>query len=261
MKKFFKRQLKKTVFDRIIMFIDASIMVISTSAWVNIYQVSRGAVPTSLSFYISIFLLFLLTLSYAAILVYIFRNFESVLDEESKTKKRIGAFYEGYSLKRAGKYALVPIYVSLGRRMLIGLVVTYGEGNLLLQLSFVHFSSILMLAVLGLLRPLVSRSAHIIEFAGEMLILILLNHFLGMTDLLTDLGQRSIITWSCIGLITLSIILSFGMIIRTNIIAIITRIRLIKLRNENKRKLGEKQARRDTIGELRRIQLESQKKG
>ena len=94
-----------------------------------------------------------------------------------------------------------------------------------------------------------------------MLILILLNHFLGMTDLLTDLNQRSIITWSCIVLITLSIILSFGMIIRTNIIAIITRIRLIKLRNENKKKLEEKQARRNTIDELRRIQLESQKKG
>ena len=63
---------------------------------------------------------------------------------------------------RAGKLTLFVIFGSLVRRILIGLVVTYGDGNILVQYYFVHFSSIYMLTSYGYFRPLVSRWAHIL---------------------------------------------------------------------------------------------------
>ena len=63
--------------------------------------------------------------------------------------------------------------------MILGSVVTFGDKNMLVQFYSVHFSSILMLASIGLYRPLLSRWAHIFELGSEFVTLILFNLFSG----------------------------------------------------------------------------------
>ena len=81
LREFFRRQLEKTVFNRIIMFFDASLLLIGTSAWVNIYQVNQGAVPQSLSYIVSITYFCLVSLSMLILFAYSLRNFEQLEDE------------------------------------------------------------------------------------------------------------------------------------------------------------------------------------
>ena len=168
-----------------------SILAIATSAWIKIYQVRQGAVPISLSFYFSVNSLSCLVLYMMLTTFYIFRNFKGALDENSSIRERVGAFHEGYSVSRVGEKALILIYISLATCTLMGLVLTFGENNLLLQFYYFHFGSIMMLAVLGLLRPLVGRVANRLEFANKSFTLILFSHFLGMNELASDLTNVS----------------------------------------------------------------------
>ena len=149
------------------------------------------------------------------------------------------------------------IYASLGRRLFFGLALTFGSANLLLQCYFVHFTSVLVLAVLGLLRPLNSSSAHRLEYCNEILILALFSLFSGMTDLISDLELRNKITWSIIGLISMSIVINFSLIIKTNVTHIWTYCKLRRLRAANRAKYQEAVARRQAIDEYRKSQLES----
>ena len=49
-KNFVQKQLRLTLFNRVIDFVDASLLVVTTCAWINIYQVNRKAIDLSLSY-------------------------------------------------------------------------------------------------------------------------------------------------------------------------------------------------------------------
>ena len=128
------------------MFVDASILVIATSSWINIYQVTHRVIEKNFSYLISISLLVLLVVYMVVLLVYLLCNFKNLGSDTDTVQTRVGAAIEGYSVLRAGKPVLSAIFWSLGRRLLLSLIVTFGDGNMLVQFYYVHFSSIFMLA-------------------------------------------------------------------------------------------------------------------
>ena len=74
---FFKRQLSQTVFNRIIAFIESSVLNIATSCWINIYQVDRrGVIEKSLSYYVSIALLIFLAVYMIVLFIYLLCSFK-----------------------------------------------------------------------------------------------------------------------------------------------------------------------------------------
>ena len=68
---FFKKQLGAIIFGRIIVFMDTSMLVITTCSWINLYQVHSGAMEISLSYYVSIGSLVLIAISSAGIFTYL----------------------------------------------------------------------------------------------------------------------------------------------------------------------------------------------
>ena len=54
MRDFFKRQLDLTLFNRTINFLDTQLLIVTTCAWINIYQVDRQVIEKSLSYDVSI---------------------------------------------------------------------------------------------------------------------------------------------------------------------------------------------------------------
>lgn len=67
--------------------------------------------------------------------------------------------------------------------MLLSLVITFGEGNPLVQFFFIYFSSLLLLSLLGLLRPLNSIGGQRLELGNEYIVIVLFNLFVTHTDL------------------------------------------------------------------------------
>ena len=65
------RQLSITFFNRIIIFIDGSMIVVCTSAWINIYQLNQGIIEQSFSYYFSISLLGLIIFYSVAMCAYL----------------------------------------------------------------------------------------------------------------------------------------------------------------------------------------------
>lgn len=150
-------------------------------------------------------------------------------------KQRVGEIYNGYVVHRAAKPTIAFLFCSASRRVALGLVITFGEGNALAQFLTIYFSSLLLIAILGAYRPLESSKAHIIEIGNEYLIVILFNHFLCHTDLVQDLEVRYIIGWQIIAIISLSVVINFGLVLRDQIVALIRQIKLRKLRAAHQR--------------------------
>ena len=79
---FFKRQLDLTFFNRTINFVDATLLLITSSAWINIYQVNRQAIDKNSSFYIATGALALTAACLVALFTYL-------LIKASKLKKKV----------------------------------------------------------------------------------------------------------------------------------------------------------------------------
>ena len=45
---------------------------------------------------------------------------------------RVGAIYKGFVVHRDAKFAMLTIFCSLVRRIMLGAVLTFGEGDLLI---------------------------------------------------------------------------------------------------------------------------------
>lgn len=95
----------------------------------------------------------------------------------------MGEIYKGFVVKRAAKSTITFLFCSANRRIILGSIITFGEGNPLVQFSFIHFSSVLLVALLGLLRPLDSRGAQRLEIGNEFLVLVVFNFLLCHTEL------------------------------------------------------------------------------
>ena len=140
---------------------------------------------------------------------------------------------------RDAKSALVTLLCSLVRRIVLGVVITFGESNPLVQFFFVHYSSLLLIALIGILRPLETRGAHRIELSSEFLILALFCNLLCHSGLVSDLDVRYYTGWSIISIVSAGIILSFGNVLRISITAYIHAYRMCKHKNMLKKKQKE----------------------
>lgn len=70
-KTFFKTQLEKTFFNRVIMFIDGSFLIMGVCCTVNIYQVKLGVASKNTSYYFSISAIFAYTVYLLCLLSYL----------------------------------------------------------------------------------------------------------------------------------------------------------------------------------------------
>ena len=203
---------------------------IATSSWINIYQVGQGAIDKNLSYYISFASLALIAIYMIVLFAYLLCNVKKLDSETESVKTRAGALYEGYAVNKAGKPALLSIFFSLTRRMTLGLIITFGEGNPLIQFFYIHYSSIFIIGLIGLYKPMETRAAQRFELASEFTILVLFSHFICQTDLVTDLEARSTTGWSIISVTSLSIVLNFLKILWSNVTFARERCRVYKLK-------------------------------
>ena len=139
-------------------------------------------------------------------------------------------------MHRDAKSAIATLICSIGRRLALGAVITFGEGDPLMQFLFIHFSSLTLIALLGALRPLETRSSHRIELGSEFFILVLFSNILCHTGLVWDQDARYITSWSLIGITSVGMIFGFGNLLRISIVAIIQRIKMCTLKAALKKK-------------------------
>ena len=119
----------KIYFNRIIIFLDSQILVITTCACINIYQVNRKVVDQNFSYDAANVSLVLITASLLSLFTYLLKK-SSILESQS-VKDRVGAIYTGFVVHRDAKKALLTLFCQIGRRVMLGVVVTFGANNLL----------------------------------------------------------------------------------------------------------------------------------
>ena len=149
---------------------------------------------------------------------------------------RVGAIYKGYVVHRDAKPAILTILASIVRRVMLGSVLTFGVSNPLVQFFYIHFSTIIILAMFGLLRPLETRSALWIELGSQFLILLLFSLLLCHTGLVSDLDVRYWIGWGIVALTVLGIMLNFGNVLWNLFVQIRLKIKIWRLKQEWKKR-------------------------
>ena len=83
-REFFKMQLSKTFFNRILVFVEAEILVVTTCCWINLYQVSRGIIKRDISFYFSIVLLSVISVIVIIFFIYLLFKADKLDPEDEK---------------------------------------------------------------------------------------------------------------------------------------------------------------------------------
>ena len=109
---------------------DATLLVLSTCAWINIYQVDHQAADKSLSYGVSIGIFILLGACMIALFTYLYIKLKELATET--VTLRVGQIYSGYVVHRDALYSVVTLFSSISRRIVLGAVITYGEENPLL---------------------------------------------------------------------------------------------------------------------------------
>ena len=98
------------------------------------------------------------------------------------------------------------------RDFCLSIAITFGTESLISQLFFLHFSSFLILTLMGVLRPFETRGILWLEiyneFSSRLLLLCLL---MCQTDMVSDLGEKYIMCQAMIVLIYSNIVVNFGL--------------------------------------------------
>lgn len=236
LRKFFRRQLDKTLFNRIITFVDSSLLVMSTCAWINVYQVWRGTIEYSMSYYTSVVILALIFVYLIALIGYLYAK-RRVLHSDDSVKLRVGQIYEGYATHRAAASTIAIIFCSASRRMLLSSVLTFGANNQLVQFAFIHFSSVLLLSMIGMLEPFDSRGTHRLEIFNEYSVMLLFNLFMCHTDIVPFLDVRYNVGWGIICFTSAVIALNFSIVIWRTFVAFLAKVRIARLKRAHSRKM------------------------
>ena len=149
---------------------------------------------------------------------------------------RVGASYKGYVVHRDAKPAILTILASIVRRVMLGSVLTFGVSNPLVQFFYIHFSTIIILAMFGLLRPLETKSALWIELGSQFLILLLFSLLLCHTGLVNDLDVRYYIGWCIVALTVVGIMLNLGNVLWHLFVKIKLKIKIWRHKRELKKR-------------------------
>ena len=171
---YFKSQLEKTFFNRVIIFVDSSFLILGVSCTVNIYQVYVGVISKNFSYYFAIFAIVCYIPYLLVLLFYLCREFPKL--ETERMKKRVGNSYVDFDLKGAGRSALVYMAISYSRRVALCFVITFGRSSIVAQLLFTNFCSLLIITFIGIMKPFKTKTLNRLELFNEYTILLLYCH-------------------------------------------------------------------------------------
>ena len=119
-------------------------------------------------------------------LVVFLRKNLSDLDED-EFRHRVGAAYTKFNVKRTGKEAIAVLSFTQARNLCLSIAITFGTGSLISQIFFLNFSSLAILAMMGIMRPFETRGIHWLEIFNEFSIrLLLLCLLICQTDFVDD---------------------------------------------------------------------------
>ena len=185
---FFRNQLAKTFFNRITLFVDGIFLVVTVCCSINIHQAYKGVGQKNISFYFSFSLMAAIFLYVLSLLIHLLCKFKEIGKDE--VSNRVGAAYSNLSVSKVGRPALVFWFLTFVRRAGIACAITFGAFSFVAQLCFVNFSSLFMMAFIGLARPYNSNAENVLELANEFTVLVIYCHLICQTEFVQDMTGR-----------------------------------------------------------------------
>lgn len=221
---------------------DGSFLIYSVGCLIQIYQVYKGASPKRFGYYFAIAFLLSSLVYLATLMTYLYRNFPLLTRPEMK--KKVGAAYEGFAMKRAGRYVILFSVFSYLRRIALSLIVTFGRDSTEAQRIFMNFGSVFMLAFTGYVRPHFTHWPNRLEMANEYTILLLYCLCITQTDFVERVDGRYWMGWGIIVVIIVNILLNFSSIAAGDIGNAYRRLKFRWIRRRKLKALIIKQAER-----------------
>ena len=163
------------------------------------------------------------------LLVYLLCKFKQL--KTDPVRNRVGAAYENLAVNKVGRPVLAFLFLSFARRIAISYVITFVLNSQVAQLCFVNFSSLLMMAFVGHVRPYLSRGENRLELANEFTLLVLYCHLVSQTEFVQDMEGRRLMGWSLICLTLLSIVINFGNILVQDLMTLCRKIKIYFLKS------------------------------
>ena len=111
-----------------------------------------------------------------SMLAYLLRKFKDLGTDA--LKNRVGAVYANLSVSKVGRPVLAFWFCTFLRRAGIAYAITFGTFSLAAQLCFVNFSSLFMMAFIGLARPYNSNAENNFELLNEFTVLMVYCHLI-----------------------------------------------------------------------------------
>ena len=150
---------------------------------------------------------------YFIVLVVFLRKNLSDLDKK-EFRQRVGSAYTKFNVKRTRKEAIAVLSCIKARNLCLSVAITFGTGHLPFQLFFLNFSSMIILTLMGTLRPFETRIVLWHEIFNEFSIrLLLFSLLVCQTDFIDNVGAKSTMGWVFIGIIVFNVIVNFGLVL------------------------------------------------
>ena len=138
--------------------------------------------------------------------------------DRDEVRDVVGSAYTLLNVKRLAKPSILLLVCTSVRNMGLSAAITHGNSSLIFQIFFLNFSSLLILGILGIARPYLTRGTLWLEIANEFVIrILLLNLLMCQTNFVADMSARSIMAWVFIAIIVLMVILNQGIVIYESI--------------------------------------------
>ena len=198
-------------------------MVLSVCFSVNIHQVYKGEIKPNSSFYFAFITMFTIIVYLIVLFCYLLYKFKDL--ETEGVRKRVGDAYLNLAVSKNGRGVLFFWLLTFVRRLAIGYVVTFGQFSLVSQLFFINFSSIFMMALVGIFRPYKDEVENRFEIFNEFTYLIVYCHIVCQTEFVLDIAGRDVMGWSLIGVISVNILVNFGNVLVQDLMKLHYRIK------------------------------------
>ena len=212
-KNFLQKQIENIYFNGIIQYVEGTMVIILVCCTINIYQVYKGEANQSLSYYFAICAISIIFLYMITLIWYLHRKFDQLNKEP--VKSRVGAAYTHFAVSKdkAGLSVLVFLLLEFGRKIALAFVITFAQSTIVVQLTFMNFSSIILLFYVGRFRPFASDLENMLELLNEYTILVLYCIAITQTDFVPKMAGRNAMGWLIIAIISINILLNFGSIL------------------------------------------------
>ena len=173
--RFAQRRLVGTFFNGIIMFIDASFLIIAVCCLIQTYQMREGAYDsTGPSSYLACGFL-LCSIPYILVLVgYLCHKFPKL--KSKKLMRRVGDAYSTLAVKNGNRIILGQLVLSFVRSLAMSLTITYGRYSATTQRVFMSYAPLFMIGFTAVVRPHKEPWEDRLELFNEFTMLVLYGH-------------------------------------------------------------------------------------